>query len=231
MPARADPGSPVGRAGRSRTRSRTTVAADEFVDEGVGGAGGVGADQDRPPAGWLGQGQQHHRQHLHIVGCGVGPGIAGPQDHGQRLPGAIAAVQPATKRVKPVAVLVGRRRALLVGVRLDKGRVHVQDQRPRWGRAQCPGALADPGQRRPQPADPTRIGGQLLGQDAPGGRRGGDLVEQLRLVPQAGQVADAVATVGEHDHQVAQHLTAVMRASTHAQVGAAAKLRGQPQPV
>ena len=60
------------------------VAADEFVDEGVGGVGGVGADQDRPPAGWLGQGQQRHRQHLHMVGCG--PGIAGPQDHGQRLP-------------------------------------------------------------------------------------------------------------------------------------------------
>jgi hypothetical protein len=55
--------------------------------------------------------------------------------------------------------------------------------------------------------------------------------EQLRLVPQAGQVADAVATVGEHDHQVAQHLTAVISASTHVKVGAAAKLTGQPQPV
>ena len=166
-----------------------------------------------------------------MVGCGVGPGIAGPQDHGQRLPGAIAAVQPATKRVKPVAMLVGRRRALLIGVRLDQGRVQVQDQRPRWGRTQRPGALADPGQRRPQPADPTRIGGQLLGQDAPGGRDRGDLAEQPGLVPQAGQVADAVATVGEHDHQVAQHLPAVVGASTHAEVGAAAKLAGQAQPV
>jgi hypothetical protein len=45
-----------------------------------------------------------------MVGCGVGPGIAGPQDHVQRLPGAIAAVQPAPKRVEPIALLVGRRR-------------------------------------------------------------------------------------------------------------------------
>jgi hypothetical protein len=185
----------------------------------------------RPPAGGLGQGQQGHRQHLHMVGCGVGPGIAGPQDHGQRLAGAIAAVQPATKRVKPVALLVGRRRALLVGVRLDKGRVHVQQQRPHRCRTQRPGALADPGQRRPQPADPPRVGGQLLGKDPPGGRGRADPAEQLRLVPQAGQVADAVTTVGEHDHQVAQYLTAVISASTHAEVGAAAKLTGQPQPV
>jgi hypothetical protein len=78
------------------------------------------------------------------------------------------------------------------------------------------------------PLIPPRIGGQLLGQDAPGGRREDDLAEQLRLVSQAGQVADAVATVSEHDHQVAQHLTAVISASTHAQVGAAATLTVSP---
>jgi hypothetical protein len=78
------------------------------------------------------------------------------------------------------------------------------------------------------PLIPPRIGWQLLGQHPPGGRRGDDLAERLRLVPQAGQVTDAVATAGEHDHQVAQHLTAVIRASTHAEVGAAAKLTGQP---
>jgi hypothetical protein len=31
------------------------VAADELIDDGVGGAGGVGADQDRPPTSWPGQ--------------------------------------------------------------------------------------------------------------------------------------------------------------------------------
>jgi hypothetical protein len=70
-----------------------------------------------------------------------------------------------------------------------------------------------------------------LGDDAPGGCGRADLTEQLRLVAERGQVADAVAAVGEHDHQVAQHLTAVISASTHAAVGAAAKLAGQAQPV
>jgi hypothetical protein len=133
--------------------------------------------------------------------------------------------------VKPEALLVGRRRALLLGVRIDKGRVDVQDQRPCRGRAQLPGPLADPGQRRPQRRDPTRVTGHLLGQHPPGGRGRADSPEQLRLVPQAGQVADAVATVSEHDHQIAQHLTAVMSAGAHAEVGAAAKFAGQAQPV
>jgi hypothetical protein len=133
--------------------------------------------------------------------------------------------------VEPEAALVGAGRALLVGVRLDKGGVQVDPQRPCRGRAKRPGTLADPGQRRPQPGDPTRVSGQFLGQDAPGGRGRGDLAEQRRLVPECGQVADTVATVGEHHHQVAQHLAAVIRASTHAEVGAAAKLTGQSQPV
>jgi hypothetical protein len=55
--------------------------------------------------------------------------------------------------------------------------------------------------------------------------------EQLRLVPERGQVADAVAAIGQHHHQIAQHLTAVIRAGTNTTVGTAAKLTGQTQPV
>jgi hypothetical protein len=51
------------------------------------------------------------------------------------------------------------------------------------------------------------------------------------ITPRAGQVAHAVATVSEHDHQVARHLAAVVGASANTTVGAAAKLTGQAQPV
>ena len=123
------------------------LAAGQFVDEGMGGAGGIGPHQGRPAPHWLGQPKQRHPQHGQMIGCGVGAGVAGPQDGSQRLAGAIAAVQPAAQRVEPEALLVGRRRALLVGVRVDQGRVNVQDQRPCRGRAQRPGLLANPGQR------------------------------------------------------------------------------------
>lgn len=166
-----------------------------------------------------------------MIGCGVGAGVAGPKHPGKGLAGAIPAVQPAAKRMEPEALLVGRRRALLVGMGVDQGRIQVQDQRPRRRRAKLPRLLADPGQRRPQRRDPTRIGGQLLGQDAPGGRGRTDLAEQLRLVAEGGKVADAVATVGEHDYKIPQHLAAVISASAHADIGAPAKLAGQPQPV
>ena len=166
-----------------------------------------------------------------MIGCGVGASVARPKHPCEGLAGAIAAVQPAAQRVEPEAVLVGRRRALLVGVRIDKGRVQVQDQRSRRGRAQRPRLLAGPGQRRPQRRGPARICGELLSQDPPGGRGRADLAEQLRLVPQGGQVADAVATIGEHDHKVPQHLPAVVGATAQPGVGAAAKLDGQAQPV
>jgi hypothetical protein len=57
----------------------------------------------------LGQPEQGHRQHVQMIGGGVGTSVARPQDGSQRLAGAIPAVQPATKRMKPEALLVGRR--------------------------------------------------------------------------------------------------------------------------
>jgi hypothetical protein len=138
------------------------------------------------------------------------------------IPGAIAAVQPATKRLEPVALLVGRRRALLVGVRLDQGRVQVQDQ---WPAGAAPSAQAR--SRTLASADHSPL--------IPRGSAGSASARMRQAVgvettwpnssgwsPQAGQAADAVTTVGERDHQVAQHLTAVMGASTHAEVGPAA---------
>jgi hypothetical protein len=39
----------------------------------------------------------------------------------------------------------------------------------------------------------------------------------------SGKVAEALTTVGEHDHQVAQHMTAVVRAGANSTAGTAAK--------
>lgn len=52
------------------------LASDQILDEGMGRAGGVGSDQDRLAAGRLGQRQQRHRQHLQVIGGGVGGGVA-----------------------------------------------------------------------------------------------------------------------------------------------------------
>ena len=38
------------------------LAAGQFVDEGVGGAGGIGPDQDRPTPHWFGQPKKRHAQ-------------------------------------------------------------------------------------------------------------------------------------------------------------------------
>jgi hypothetical protein len=57
------------------------------------------------------------------------------------------------------------------------------------------------------------------------------MAEQVGLVAQGSQVADGVAAVGEHDHQVAQHLATVVGAAANASVGPATKLSCQPQPV
>jgi hypothetical protein len=55
-----------------------------------------------------------------------------------------------------------------------------------------------------QPGQPVGIGGDPF-QHPPGGRGRGHRSEQLRLVPQGSQVAQAVAAVGQHHRQVAQH--------------------------
>jgi hypothetical protein len=98
------------------------------VDQGVGGAAGLGANQQRLltcGAGQLGEGQVDD---LDVVGGGVGAGVTRPQDAGQGFAGAILAVQVGQQRVEPEAALVGPGRTLLWRVRLQQGAVHINDQ-------------------------------------------------------------------------------------------------------
>jgi hypothetical protein len=136
--------------------------------------------------------------------------------------------------VKPEAVLERAGRALLVGVGVQQGGVKIKTQRPRRDRARRPRPRTNPRQRRPQPGHPPGIGSNLV-DDPPRGRRRADPPEQPRLLPQAGQVAEAVTPVGQHDDQVTQDRAAVVGMAAapagKAKVGAAAKLAGQAQPV
>ncbi len=200
----------------------------------MGGAGGVGADQDRTGSDRLGQRQQGHRQHVNVVLGGVGASVALSQDPRQGLPGAVPAVQPSKQRVEPEAVLERAGRALLVGVGVHQGGVQVDAQQTRRRRAQRPRPRADPPQRRPQPGHPAGVGGDLP-DHPPRRRRRADPPEQPCLLPQAGQVAHTVAPVGQQHHQVTQDRATVMGMATtradKAEVGATTKLAGQAEPV
>ena len=163
----------------------------------------------RTSTGWsvrpreLGQGEVDQLDQ--VIG-GAGGGVARPQQAGQRLPGRLAAVQVGQQRVEPEGVLVGARRALLgVAVGQHQGRVGVDDQqlerrggrrRPRRGRGHGPG--------RPAAGPARRVAGRAL-DHPPGGRGRGHRAEQLRLVAQHRQVAQAVAAIGQHHRQIPQH--------------------------
>jgi hypothetical protein len=81
------------------------------VQEGVRGAGGVGADEHPPtrppPAPVRRQLLERVPRHGDVVGGGIRPGVARPQQHRQRLPGALApVVDERPQRVEAIAVLV-----------------------------------------------------------------------------------------------------------------------------
>ncbi|GAB2868991.1 hypothetical protein GCM10027074_40810 [Streptomyces deserti] len=144
-----------------------------------------------------------------VVGGGVGIGVAGPEDLGQGFAGV---VQEAQQRVVAEAALVGRRRLLYVGVAGNQGGVEVQDKTGQVASARsgcgypCPGLgglqpgdLPGGGPGRAQAGECSRVD---AGQQAPGGRDGGDGAEHRGLVAQQGQVRYCLAAVGEHDREI-----------------------------
>ena len=91
-------------------------------------------------------------------------------------------------------------------MRGDQGRVHVDHQQPIHPGARPPRSCPGPGAGQPQPGQALLAGlGQAL-DDPPGGRGRGHRPEQPGLVPERGQVAQAVPTVGQHHRQVSHHL-------------------------
>jgi hypothetical protein len=166
-----------------------------------------------------------------VILGGVGAGVARPQAPGQGLPGAAAAVQVGNQRVEPEATLVGPGRALLWGVGVQQRAIHVHHQQALDVRTRLPGRRSGMGTGRAQAGKPVGIAGDLL-DDPPRRRRGGDRAEQLGLLAQDGQVAQAVAAIGQQHRKVPQHHTRSM--AVPAALGATCppgKRPGQPEPV
>jgi hypothetical protein len=93
--------------------------------EGVGTPADVGAGEDRAMEVCLGQLLEGELQHLEVIGCGVGGGVAGAKDAGQGLAGLGEVTE---QRVKAEAALVGAGGTLLLGIGGEQAGVDVEDQ-------------------------------------------------------------------------------------------------------
>jgi hypothetical protein len=182
----------------------------------MGAAAGVGADQ-HPAALAAGQLGQRQPGRANMLSRGVGPGVAGPQHDGQRLPARRGAVVgECGQRVKPVGLLPRRRGLLLLRVRGHERGVDVhRDQRPARARrpapGQRPGSFAGGG---PRGADRPQRPGRLRSQraDQPGHHRiGGHRAGQLRLRAQHRHIGQAVPAQRQRHHQIGEDLPRVMR--------------------
>jgi hypothetical protein len=117
----------------------------------------------------------------------------------------------------------------------DEGGIEVQDQARQVASAGVgrgyaagglgglqPGDLPGSGSRRAQAGECRRAD---AGQQAPGGRGGGDRAEDLPLVPQQGQVRYRLAAVGEHHCQIDRDPAGVVPGATRSQPAQRARER------
>ena len=142
-------------------------------------------------------------EHGDVIDRGPRAGVAGTQPAGERFAGR---VQIRDKWMEPETTFIRRRRALLIGMRIDQSRVKVDDIEPRI-RASRPrlrprnrSSLRDPVQ--------TRVVDGF--ERAPRGRQRRHLPEQRRLIPQHRDIGDRLAAISEHHRQIDQHPTTVM---------------------
>lgn len=196
---------------------------DQPVEEFVGGARAVDADQHLPPgpaAGLVtGELAQRGTDDGDVVSGGVRARVAGPQQLREWLPGATrAVVGEGPQRMMTEPALERRRRALLLRVGGDQGRVGVDDQRVGPVGAVVGSMFA--GQfPRPGPCcgaggiDRRQRGGGVGGEavDRPRHRRvRRDPPEQRRFSAQHGDVGQTVPTRGESEGEVEQHLRRIV---------------------
>ena len=135
----------------STLRPRTLPCSVEPVQQLVGGAGAVGADQQLPAVGGGDLGDRVG-EHLDVVGGGVRPGVPGAQHRGQELAGVVA---PHPERVEPEGPLERGRGVLLLGVRDHDRGVDVEHDRVAEVGAGDPAGRDTAGQLRPDvAADP-----------------------------------------------------------------------------
>ena len=151
-----------------------------MVEEGVGGAAGVGPHEQPRPDRVFWQLCEREVEQLDVVGGGVGARVARTQHTGERL---LAGRLIAEQRMEAEAVLVVTGRLLLVGVGSHQRRVEVEDHplgRPR----QLPDPRPRCRARAPDRREPPRVEGRNR---PPGSRIGGE----PRRTASAGRAAHA----------------------------------------
>jgi hypothetical protein len=168
-------------------------------------------------------------QHGDVIGDRVGPGVAGPQQHAERLAGRVG---EAVDRVEPVAALVVRRGIFLVlGVDLVQRRVDVEHHHGGAGRDRgtAPDLGADLGHRLPQTLE-CRMAD--LAEGAVQRRVRWHRSEQGALGAEVLDVRTGFAATGQHQHRLGQDLAAVMeREPLTADRDPRRERIAQPQPV
>jgi hypothetical protein len=188
------------------------------VDQAVRGAGRVGAHEDLDLLDVLG-GDLLERpvEHRDVVGGGVRAGVPGSQQTAERL---ARLIRIRVQRVEPVAALVVAGRVLLLRMRGDQRRIDVERQ-PLGRVVQLPEPLPRSRVRHTQRLQQRRVARDSL--DHPKrGRVRRDRPEQRLPITHRAEIRDALAAVGEHHRQIADHAARVMPAT-------ALLDRGQPQ--
>ena len=169
-------------------------------------AGRIGSHEDLDRLELLG-GYLRERpvDHGHVIGGGVRPGVPRAQHHRERLPRLI---RIRAERVEPVPVLVVPGRPLLLGVRGDQRRVHI-DRKPAGRTVQLPEPLACAGVRRAQRVQHPRLRRDPV-EHPERGRVRRDRPEQRVLLPDRPEIRDALAAVGQHHREIGDHPAGIM---------------------
>ena len=172
-------------------------------------AGAVRADQDLDALDVLGRDLRERQvEHRLVIGGGVRAGVPGPEHRAERLAGLIGI---GVQRVKPVAALVVPGRPLLLRMARDQRRVQI-DRQPLRRAVQPPEPLARPRVRRAQRLQQPGLGRDPV--DHPErGRVRRHLTEQRLLLADRAEIGHALAAVGEHHRQIADHPARVMAAT------------------
>ncbi len=119
----------------------------------MAGAGAVGAHKNLAVEGLAVELLQRELEHRGVIGGGVRTRVAGPQDAGQALPGAI---QVAQQRMVAIAALEVALRQFLIGIGPRQRRVNIQHDLLR-ARPELPHARARGRDRPAQPLETRSI--------------------------------------------------------------------------
>ena len=185
------------------------VGLTAVVNETMRSAGGVRADQDLQSLDVLGRDlRQRPVQHSLVIIGGVRAGVPRPEQTAERL---TRLIEVDLQRVKPVAALVVPGRLLLLRMRSDQRRVNIERQPLRRTIK-----LPEPSPR-PRVRLPDRVQQPWRGRDPvdhPKRRRvRRHRPEQHVLLTDRTEVRHALATIGHHHHEIANHPARVMTAT------------------